>query len=106
MKRPARLQRKRTRGWKKPEGAVCVSRPGPFGNPFRTIQDFDDWLQSGIVNVDELIERFDGTTAERLDSRRSAVLERFPELRGKDLLCWCKPGAPCHADVLLRMANP
>lgn len=26
------------------------------------------------------------------------------ELRGKDLLCWCYP-APCHADVLLELAN-
>jgi hypothetical protein len=22
------------------------------------------------------------------------------ELKGKDLICWCKSGAPCHADVL------
>lgn len=27
------------------------------------------------------------------------------ELRGKNLACWCKPGAPCHADVLLEIAN-
>jgi len=27
------------------------------------------------------------------------------ELRGKNLACWCKPGAPCHADVLLELAN-
>jgi hypothetical protein len=27
------------------------------------------------------------------------------ELRGKDLICWCKPGAPCHADVSLVVAN-
>jgi hypothetical protein len=27
------------------------------------------------------------------------------ELKGKDLICWCKPGAPCHADVLLAIAN-
>lgn len=26
-------------------------------------------------------------------------------LRGKNLACWCKPGAPCHADVLLELAN-
>jgi hypothetical protein len=28
------------------------------------------------------------------------------ELRGRDLACWCKPGEPCHADVLLELANP
>jgi Domain of unknown function (DUF4326) len=27
------------------------------------------------------------------------------KLKGKDLICWCKPGAPCHADVLLAVAN-
>lgn len=26
-------------------------------------------------------------------------------LRGKDLACWCKEGAPCHADILLELAN-
>ena len=26
---------------------------------------------------------------------------QLPELRGKNLACWCKPGHPCHADVLL-----
>lgn len=26
-------------------------------------------------------------------------------LRGKNLGCWCKPGEPCHADVLLEIAN-
>ena len=30
----------------------------------------------------------------------------LPELRGKDLACWCKEGEPCHADVLLELANP
>ena len=27
------------------------------------------------------------------------------ELRGKNLMCWCKIGKPCHADVLLAVAN-
>jgi len=27
------------------------------------------------------------------------------ELRGKNLACWCKLDAPCHADVLLELAN-
>lgn len=26
-------------------------------------------------------------------------------LRGKNLACWCKIGQPCHADVLLEIAN-
>jgi len=27
------------------------------------------------------------------------------ELRGKNLACWCRIGEPCHADVLLEIAN-
>jgi Domain of unknown function (DUF4326) len=27
------------------------------------------------------------------------------ELAGQHLACWCKPGAPCHGDVLLWAAN-
>ncbi|MGO8093178.1 DUF4326 domain-containing protein [Rhizobium leguminosarum] len=26
-------------------------------------------------------------------------------LRGFNLACWCKPGGPCHADILLEVAN-
>ena len=28
------------------------------------------------------------------------------ELRGRDLCCWCPLDQPCHADVLLELANP
>jgi hypothetical protein len=33
-------------------------------------------------------------------------MDALGELRGKNLACWCKPGEPCHADVLLELANP
>jgi hypothetical protein len=37
------------------------------------------------------------------------LLEEQPDflepLRGKDLMCWCGPDRPCHADLLLKMAN-
>ncbi len=28
------------------------------------------------------------------------------ELAGRDLACWCPLDGPCHADVLLEVANP
>jgi hypothetical protein len=31
--------------------------------------------------------------------------ERLALLRGRDLMCWCKLGEVCHADVLLELAN-
>jgi len=36
IKMPKRIQRRRTKGWKMPENTVCVTRPGMFGNPFKT----------------------------------------------------------------------
>jgi hypothetical protein len=33
------------------------------------------------------------------------MLDHIHELRGKNLACWCRPGATCHADVLLELAN-
>jgi hypothetical protein len=39
------------------------------------------------------------------EAMRSRLLAKLPEIRGKNLACWCAPGQPCHADVLLEMAN-
>lgn len=33
------------------------------------------------------------------------LAEIVDELRGKNLACWCAAGQPCHADVLLELAN-
>ncbi len=27
------------------------------------------------------------------------------DLAGRDLMCWCPEGFPCHGDVLLEVAN-
>lgn len=32
---PERIQLRRTKGWRKPDGAVVVTRPGRWGNPFK-----------------------------------------------------------------------
>jgi hypothetical protein len=34
------------------------------------------------------------------------IAESLHELRGHDLACWCPLDQPCHADVLLALANP
>ena len=87
---PKRIQRKRTKGWRKPEGAVNVTRPGKWGNPFR-------WDTFG--------ERCLWLFRRRLGRKIKEGDLDLEELRGKDLVCWCKLGAPCHADILLEMAN-
>ena len=88
-----RIQLSRARGWRKPAGAVVVARPTRWGNPF-------DWRKLGKPEAVRLYR--EALLAGRLpytaaDARR--------ELVGKPLACWCKPGEPCHADVLLAVAN-
>jgi hypothetical protein len=41
---------------------------------------------------------------ERWLQAQPELMARLPELRGKVLGCWCAP-KPCHADVLMRLAN-
>lgn len=88
---PKRIQRKRTKGWRMPENAVYVGRPTKWGNPYS-------------VSV--------WGTRERALGEFRALMGRWPEfvemtleLRGKDLACWCPLDQPCHADVLLELAN-
>ena len=83
---PKRIQRKRTKGWRMPTGAVYVGRPTKWGNPC-TVAEY------GIEGAIAGFERF--------------VLPHLPvhELRGKDLACWCHLDAACHADVLIDAAN-
>jgi hypothetical protein len=111
---PKRIQLKRTKGFRKPEGAIVVARPSKWGNPF----NFDGYREqewtypSGapfVPSVEVLRE-----WAAR-DFRRELLdghLHSYPstdeiigELAGCDLACWCAVYVPCHADVLLEIAN-
>lgn len=104
-----RIQLRRTKGWRLPAGAISVARPGPFGNPFRfsaaieagytregAVAAFEDWLAGNPWAC---------PSDDTYDLRRKVILSRLNDLRGKDLACWCPLDQPCHADVLLRLAN-
>ena len=81
-----------------PENAVYVGRPTRWGNPFK---------------VREYCSRTEAFFRQEAVDRFSAWIEGQPllqadiqrELAGKDLACWCRTDHPCHADVLLRIAN-
>lgn len=90
-----RVQLRRRKGWRKPEGAVVVSRPTKWGNPY------DARRVGGRRRAAALFRRYLATS---IDGRALAADARR-ELRGKDLACWCPLGEPCHADVLLEVAN-
>lgn len=106
---PKRVQLRRTKGWRMPETAVKVARPSPWANPYRVGRD---------GTVEECVEKF------RADCESGEILEHVCErwrtpygddhwdmrtwlgvLRGRDLACWCPLDKPCHADVLLELAN-
>lgn len=40
-----------------------------------------------------------------LKFQRNLILGALPDLRGKSLACWCPLDQPCHADVLMELAN-
>ena len=106
---PQRIQRKRTPGWRMPEGAVYVGRPTIFGNPFkgdRAVEVFERYL-TGPGTFDVRIGSGTGVTMARVPAwwERAEVMKALPQLAGKDLACWCSLDEPCHADILLRLAN-
>ena len=56
--------------------------------------------------TDEEIEaRYPAIVAKHLIARRRRVLASLPELHGLNLACWCPSTRPCHADLLLKLAN-
>jgi hypothetical protein len=94
---PVRIQYVKGRRMRSPNGLMCtyVGKPTPFGNPYK------------VGNGNTL------TRAEAVDAFRKLILARpllmaqvRAKLRGKNLACWCAcDGQPCHADVLLVVAN-
>jgi hypothetical protein len=89
---PQRIERKRTKGYRLPAGAVCISRPSRWGNPFRVDEH-------GLEEALRLYRAYLHAMP------REALHALLAPLRGKDLACWCKEGQPCHGDILLELAN-
>ena len=88
-----RVQMSRKRGWRKPANTFYVGRPGRFGNPFSV-------EEHGNEHAIELYEKWIQAPAQAALLTVARIA-----LRGKSLGCWCKPGVPCHAAVLLRLVN-
>lgn len=128
MTAPVRIQRQRTKGWRMPENTVYVGRGTKWGNPFRV----GDYAVIDTVHVGTPVngKLFQATehTAIKMDPKMASDLYRIflsarasnssdgiknmpwwqdirREIAGKNLACWCPPDQPCHADVLLEIAN-
>jgi len=58
------------------------------------------------AGVDPLVQLQSLTFARHLGGLPALpVRPDLAPLRGRDLVCWCAEGEPCHADVLLELAN-
>jgi hypothetical protein len=95
--KPRRIQRKRVKGWKMPPNTVYVGRPSIWGNPYELRRGDSHELKMAVVNYRAAIE------ANQLSAER--FRKPIAQLRGKNLACWCPLDQPCHADVLLEIAN-
>lgn len=98
-----------------PPDAVYVGRPSKFGNPFVMGKHGD---REQVVKLFRMVAEYVMTPIDKLDRTLSIdfgddnlnnwsinfTAEDIKSLRGKDLVCWCAP-KPCHADVLLELAN-
>ncbi len=129
MSTPHRVQQRRTRGWRKPENTVSVARPSQWGNPWRvervdcymggmcwgtTVPNF---LGDRVIHHEHRESQRDAAEA-AVTAFRHAILYPLSsdpavpdlgdircDLRGKNLMCFCPLDQPCHADVLLELAN-
>jgi hypothetical protein len=84
-----------------PKNTVYVGRPSMWGNPFTSgdqwaVDQFVNWLEKGPVS-DAGIEMF--------AAKHAYIKANIHLLRGKNLACWCREGSPCHANILLNLAN-
>jgi hypothetical protein len=132
---PRRIRLRRSKGWRladasnNPNGVVNVTRPGKWGNPFAPMLETGTGIwritcrvpaAKGVPSATLLLadqeyptKDFALEAAVRLYRLRwenhandfdAPIHELLAELAGKDLACWCGDG-PCHADVLLDLAN-
>jgi hypothetical protein len=113
---PQRIQLSRRKGWRMPPDTVLVARPTKWGNPFTIAAAVESGYADEITAQAFVVECFRdwlGPTrpyrcwwqGPESDRCRAVMLASLAELRGKNLACWCALDQPCHADVLLQLAN-
>ena len=111
MTRPVRLQLRRAKGFDLQVAsiaanglpAISVARPGPHGNPFLVGRDGDaeHCVYLHRYALRGLYALTCGVPVAVQRATRSSFFASWRYQRGHNLACWCRPGAPCHADTLL-----
>lgn len=98
MSDPQRVQLSRKKGWRMPPNTVKVDRTTRWGNPFTD-------YPTRYSQVQRFRASLTMAPAPHPDSYMGRIKRDVHELRGKNLACWCQLDEPCHADVLLELAN-
>lgn len=121
----------RRKGWRQTENSIFVGKPTKWDTPFRVIEIpnnrplndlFRRWQVYSTIDFSEYLKHNEFLT--RNDAARASVdtfekmlvdgkiptygknwRKKLEELRGHDLLCYCVPDEPCHADALVKLAN-
>ena len=116
--KPVRIQLSRKKGFRLHDHsravnglqAVNVARPGYWGNPFTVSGALESgYAKDKIIGARLCVIAYQGW----LSGSSEYVLPVNPpraadikaQLAGRNLACWCPPAAPCHADILLKIAN-
>ena len=96
-----------------PADTIYVGRGSAWGNPF-IVMGIDDeyFITSGAGRNSELMTRAQAQQG-ACDLYRDYITRLSPKVRatlllalkGKNLACWCPLDQPCHADILLEVAN-
>lgn len=99
--KPKRVQRKRTKGWRMPSNTIYVGRGSKWGNPYV----IGDAMVSDLIVMDTyVLFSIDDVLKEYERYINNSEIDLKP-LKGKNLACWCPLDKPCHADILLKLAN-
>lgn len=116
--KPARIQRRRVRGWRAPLDAhgrkpKYVGRGTPWGNPFIVGVDatnnahatalYREWLENNSYDVHPPNVPIE--YRQEMDQRRDWIITHAADLAGRTLMCFCPTSVPCHGDVLLALAS-
>ena len=89
-----------------PPNTVKVDRSTRWGNPLRVGQWKGYGAADAVADYERYLDRAPVVRSFENVYGTPPTLEAIRQsLGGKNLACWCKPGEPCHADVLLRLAN-
>lgn len=108
MAEPKRVRMTRKQAWRHlhPD-AIIVARPTKWGNPcrigslIRCSSAGRSWTRQ--MTAEDAVSFFEVDL--RNDLLSFGIADVRAELAGRDLACWCPLDQPCHADVLLEIAN-